>query len=106
MMHSLKGFVLRDTKNESGHNGSSHLEGVYKVYNEGMFDVFQNVPFCLGVSRVLLIPYDGGLFQHLHGVDLVLVLARQLAHLENFAVTPFAENLPQLEIWNQRKIFD
>ena len=63
-----------------------------------MLDVFEDVSLGLGVSRVLLVADNGGLLEDLHGVYLILIFARQLAHLEHFAVAAFAQHFAKLKV--------
>lgn len=39
----------------------SCLEGIDKIYNEGMLHLFQDVPLCLGMSCVLGVAYNHSL---------------------------------------------
>lgn len=47
---------------------------------------YTNLPLGFGVLGRFLLLADGGLFQHLHRVQLVVVDAADLAHQEDLAV--------------------
>lgn len=63
------------------------LEGVVECDEEWrLADVLQDLALRPGVLGRLGLLHDGGLLQHLHGVQLPSIVAAHLPHQEHFAV--------------------
>ena len=63
------------------------LECVVQSDEEGrLADRLQHLSLGLGVLRGLGFLHDGGLLEHLHGIQLAIVRAANLPHQEHFAI--------------------